>query len=417
MPRRSSPSCRTRPSRPLWLAWYHARIMAAIRLLAVLALAALFVPQAAFASTAISARTLVIYEPIAENTYLAGTDVTVAAPIGGDLVAAGGTLGMAAMVAGDATLAGGTVSVRRPVAGDLRIAGGQVTVEAPVSGDLLALGASITASSSAREVRLAGGQVHLEGAAGDVTIYGADVYLSGTIAGDVTVTASDKLSLADGTHITGTLRYNAPQQAGVPPGGAIDGGIEYTGSSPILPTNEEAKRFALAGAGVFFLVRVIAALVAAGLLAGLFPELTDRVAERTLGRSTRRFVLEALLGFGVIVAAPVLILLLLVSFVGIALAAIIAAGYVLLLLLSYLFAGILAGHALMRGVLKRTRITWRTAVLGMLALHLIGSIPWVGGIAVAVLTAASTGALVSIFYRFAFRRADALTLDTLEADA
>ena len=222
----------------------------------------------------------------------------------------------------------------------------------------------------------------------------------------MTVVASDRLSILPGTHIAGVLKYDAPAQAEIPADAVIAGGVTYTGSSSFLPTNEEAHRLAVAGLGVFFVVRIIALLVAAGLVAGLFPLLANAVAERALDSSLRRLVLLTLLGFAVVVAAPVLILLLLVSFVGTGVAILLGIFYALLLAFSYLFAGLLAGAALARGISKRRIVSWRDAVLGMLVLALVGAIPVLGGLVALILMLAAAGALISISYRFAFGRAE-----------
>jgi len=73
-------------------------------------------------------------------------------------------------------------------------------------------------------------------------------------------------------------------------------------------------------------------------------------------------------------------------------------------MLGYLYAGVLAGSALGRGLLKRERVTWKLALLGMLVLYLIGTVPVFGGLIAFVLFLASTGAIVAIAYRFAFGR-------------
>lgn len=376
--------------------------------LALIGLVLLLAPSAALASTVTSARTLVISEAPEGNGYYAGTDVTVVAPFTGDLCAAGGTLTVQAPIAGDVMLAGGSISINKAVAGDVRLVGGQVDIHAPIAGDLMIAAGSVIASTSAKDTHIAAGSVHLSGGSnGPVTIYGSDVTLSGIYNGDVKVVASDRLTLGAGTQVHGTLKYNAPQQAGIPPSAKIDGGVTYIGASSYLPTTEEAKKFAIAGAGVFFVVKVIAALIAAALLAGLFPAFAERVALETLGRSPSRFILLALLGFAVVVATPVFIVFLFASFVGIGIALVLSALYVLLLLSSYLYAGVLAGSALARGLFKRQsyRVSWRMTMVGMLVLYLIGIIPIIGIIVTLLLSAVSAGAILSLSYRFAFPKA------------
>ncbi len=369
-------------------------------------------PLSVSAATLTSARTVVVSEPVSENLYVAGSDVTLAAPLGGDLVASGATLSVSSSVAGDALLAGGTINVRKAVAGDVRAVGGEILVDGTIGGDLMAVAGTITASTTATDMHLLGATVRVSGSGGKVMVYGADVYLSGLLQGDVTVTASDKVFIAEGTQITGALKYDAPQQVVVPASAVIAGGVTYTGSSTFLPTNEEAKRFAIAGAGVLLVVRILAIVIAAGVVVGLFPQLALMVVERTLRRTPRKSALFALLGFATVVATPVLIMFLLISFVGFALAVLLAALYVLLLMLAYLYAGLIAGAALSRALFKKDRITWRTAVLGTVALYIVSSVPVLGPLVVCVLTSAALGALIAIAYRAGFSRAS----DPLEED-
>ncbi|KND47156.1 MAG: hypothetical protein AB199_01850 [Parcubacteria bacterium C7867-004] len=374
------------------------------------------IPLQAAAATLLSNRTLVVSEAPPGNAYLTGTDITVTVPLPADVAAFGGTLTLSAPVMGDALLVGGTVLASKAVAGDLRAAGAQITVTGPVTGDLMLAGGSVVASTSASDVHIIGGNVQLTGSGGPVTIYGADVILSGEFDGDVAIVASDSVTLGEGTVIHGALKYDAPQQAGIPVSAVIDNGVNYTGAATYLPTVEQAETFAIAGAGVLYVVKIIALLIAAGLLAGLFPLFTQTVADRAIARTPGRFILLALLGFAIVIATPVLIFLLLISFVGMAVAFMLAASYALLLLLGYVYAGIIAGSALSRGVLKRTDVSWKIALLGMLVLSVIGAIPVFGALVIFILFLAATGAIVSIGYTFAFGKQDVDDLADLSVE-
>lgn len=372
------------------------------RLCTAFLVAGLLAPAPLFAATIERARTLVVSAAPEGNMYLAGTDITVAAALPHDVLAAGGTITIAAPIAEDALLAGGTVRVEQSINGDARIAGGRVSVLAPVAGDLLVAGETVHIASTAKDTRVFGGTVRVAGG-NDVSILGATVELSGTFEGDVRVVASDRLTLADDTVITGTLSYDAPQQITVPASAKVPD-IAYTGSSSFLPTAEQAQTFALAGAGIFFLVRIFSVLIAAALLAGLFPFFTQRVADFALAQTPGRFPLTILLGFGVFIATPVLLFILFLSFVGSSAAIVLLLAYLLLAVMSYLFAGILAGAALGRALFKRKVVSWRIALLGMLVFFLVGTVPAVGGIVTLLLFLAALGAIVSITFQFAFSR-------------
>lgn len=341
------------------------------------------------------------------NAYLAGTEVRIVAPIIGDLLSLAGTLTVAAPVLGDVLALAGTIGFTNPVTGDVRAVGGHIRVDGDVDGDLALFGGVITVTGKVHEIQAAGGTVELRsGADGPVNVYGGNIVLAGEFNGDVRVVASDHVTLAEGTIIRGTFDYNAPQEAGIPASSVIEGGVNYVGSASFLPTAEEARTFAIAGLGVFFLVRLVAAILAAGLVAGLFPVFTNRVAEEAFTRSAKHSILLTILGFGVVVATPVLILLLVVSFVGIGIAALIGSVYLVLLLLAYLYAAILIGAAFMRTFMKRKEVTWKGAVLGMFVLGIIGLTPVLGALIAFFISCTALGSMLVLFYQFAFKKGE-----------
>jgi hypothetical protein len=303
------------------VAWYDRAMMRPLLLALLILGLSCTVPFPAQATTVLSGRTVTVSSSTPDNTYVAAGQVNVSTTTLADLCAAGGTITVSAPVNRDALLAGGTIDIQKPVAGNARIAGGRITVSDTIGGDLMAAGGFVTVTGKARNTIIGGGTVEVtNGSNGPVTIYGADVTLAGQFNGNVEVVASDKVTIAEGTSIHGTFKYNAPQQADIPVSAHIDSGVNYIGSAPYLPTVQQAKTFAIAGLWVFFFVQLAAAIVATGLIAGIFPLFTDRVVETALTRTVERFILLILLGFAAFVAIPVLILLLIISFVGIGVA-------------------------------------------------------------------------------------------------
>ena len=377
---------------------------------AVVAVALLLVITAPFVASASSfsaTRSLVVSETPEGNAYFASGSLTVAAPISGDLSAIGGAVSVSAPVTGDALIAGGTVQIQKPVTGDARLLGGSVSVSAPIGGDLVATaGTFAQTSGNAKSMFIVAGTARLlGGASGPVIVYGSDVYLSGNFTGDVRVVASNKLTIAPDTHIAGALRYEAPETAYVPTSASVVGGVTYTGAS-FLPSSKEAQALALAGAGVFLFVKVLGAIIAVGLLAGLFPIFSEAIATKVLRGTVRRFMLYALLGFGITVATPILVFLLALTFVGFAVALIIGSAYVLALMLAYCYAGVIAGAALRERIFKQRYFSWRYAVLGMLVLSVVHLVPIIGPLVFFVLWAVALGVLASYAYERAFDKDD-----------
>jgi hypothetical protein len=149
-------------------------------------------------------------------------------------------------------------------------------------------------------------------------------------------------------------------------------------------------------------VRILGALILAGLLAGLFPRLAEMVSKRVYTGSLRSILLTLLLGFAVISATPILLFVLAITFVGIGISILVSIAYVLLVVLSLMYAGILLGSVIANSYTDREEVLWRDGLFGMLILSLVMLIPIVGPIIVFLLTIFSAGALLLIFFNFAF---------------
>lgn len=371
---------------------------------------ALLLPAGVFAARApatfsANRSSLVVADASPGNVYELGASIVSTASVVGDLSAAGGSVVSAGPISGDALLAGGTVSERGPVAGDVRAVGGTINSEASIGGDLAAFGFSVTDSShpSGSVLIVAADASVLRGAAGPVTVYGNNVYLAGDFGDNVTVVATGRLALSASTTIAGKLSYEAPEPALIPSSVRVAGGVHYSNAS-YLPDAGTSKVLALAGIGIFLFVRVLGALIVAGLLAGLFPRLAEAVIERVHAPRVRSILLTTLLGFAILVAAPVLIVLLFLTFVGFGIGLLLFMLYGLLALLGVLYAGILLGGLIARRFFRRTEVLWRDGVIGMLAFSLIALVPVVGPIVVVLFTTFATGALLQIFFNFAFPR-------------
>ncbi|MBI2037036.1 MAG: hypothetical protein HYT14_01590 [Candidatus Liptonbacteria bacterium] len=350
-------------------------------------------------------RSLIAASSSPGNAFLAGVSVVSTAPVAGDLSAIGGSIVAAAPVQGDGLLFAGSISSRAAVAGDLRAVGGSVAIEGPVAGDLVAFGFSVRAAGRAQgSVFIIAADIMLsDGAAGPVVLYGNDISLAGNFAGDVTVAATGRLSLAEHTIIGGTLSYEAPEPALIPASATIRGGVTYTNAS-YLPDAGTSRILALVSIGFFLFTRILGALILAGLLAGLFPRLAEEVARRAYAQRPGSILLTMFLGFAILVATPVLIILLTLTFVGMGLALLLLILYALLVLCALLYAGILLGSMLARRFTKREVVLWHDGMLGMLALSLVALVPFFGLAVVLILSLFSAGALLLVFFQFAFPR-------------
>jgi len=377
--------------------------------LLLIALALVLLPASASATDASAtfsaARSLVVASSSPGNAYAAGMSVVVTAPVAGDLTATGGSIVVAAPVQGDELLVAGSVDARARVGGDLRVFGGSITIDESVAGDIIAFGFSV------RSIGHAAGSVFIgaadatvtNGASGPVTVYGNNVSLAGDFLDDVTIVASGRLTLAASTTIAGALSYQAPEPAAILDSVIVAGGITYTNAS-YLPDPGTSRILGFASIGFFLFARILGALILAGLLAGLFPRLAEALVERVYEEHPRSVLLTMLLGFAVLVATPILLLLLSLTFVGFGIALLLFILYSLLAFLSVMYAGIFLGGMLVRRFVHRETTVWHDGVVGMLTLSLVALVPSVGMLAVFLLMTFAAGALLQLFFSFAFPR-------------
>ena len=341
------------------------------------------------------------------NAYVAGASVVLTAPVAGDLAAIAGSLVTAAPVGGDDLLLGGSISSRASVGGDVRAAGGSITVAGPVAGDLFAVGFTVQDNGRVGgSVFIIGANTTLaNGAAGPVTLYANNVSLSGVFAGDVHISAIGHIALTPGTVIRGKLVYDAPERAVIPATASVLGDVVYTNTS-YLPDTNASQVLAFASLGFFIIVRIIGALLLAGLLAGLFPIFAEGLAEEIALMRTRSIFLTTLLGFAIVVATPIVIGVLSLTFVGIGLAFLLLTLYILFVMLAFLYAGITVGALLTRRFMHREQILWHDGVLGMTLVSIIGLMPMIGGWVLALLVFFVLGVLLRFFFVFAFSHDD-----------
>lgn len=315
--------------------------------------------------------------PIDHDVYLAGSSVELRGPVDGDAVLAGGRVTTDGDIAGGVIAAGGTVEVRGTVRRSVRIAGGDVTSAAQVGRDLTAAGGTVTL---ARESRVAGGawiagaHVAVNGDIGkDLSVIGADIAVSGTIGGDAHL-SGHWITIGPSAVIHGHLTYESDAEAEIAPGAHIDGGVtrgEWTG-------HREA-RTVMHAAGYAAKILLALGLLAAGLLFILvFPGYSLNAA-RVIGL---RPLASLGLGFALLIATPVAVLIAMVSMLGAILGLVVLAAYFISLLLAMLTTAIFLGDTVLR-LLGRGPLTGfgrrlGALMLGVVALIILSGVPFLG---------------------------------------
>ena len=314
------------------------------------------------------------------DRFVAGCPVSVVLPVAGDLLAAGCNVDVLAEVGGDVVAMGGNVRLAAPVKQGVYAAGGRVSIDAPVQRNVRIAGGRVELGPNANiagNVTVGGGKVEIDGAIGGYLQVGAgSVRINGPVTGDVELGAGE-VELGPNARIEGKLRYASGEEVRRDPAAQVRGGVERIERGERWPAAHRWRGGARHRLGWVWSVGLLAI---AAILAAALPQFYGRVEET----ARTRWALSLLVGFVVLVCAPVAALIAAITVIGIPLALLTIALYLMLLLVGYVSAGIALGEIALRRwhVERAAKHGWRiaAAVLAMLVLSLLGRLPFVGGL-------------------------------------
>jgi len=336
-------------------------------------------------------------QEIGSNFFSAGGMLNLTEPVAGDAFLAGGHVSVAAEIKGYLIVAGGEVSVGGNLGDDLYAAGGNVKLDALVAGNARIAGGDIAigpATVVAGALSLTGASIEFDGEAHDsLRASGASVRINGVVHGDATVRA-EEIDIGPETRIDGRLIVRGTSQPKVPEGAVIAGGIEFHKVSPHRWFDGTGHTLRTVAHGLGAVLGFFGVFLAGALFLFVFPGLSSRAA-RSVGREPLKSIG---LGFAVLVCAPVFAVMLLITVIGIPLALLLVPLYVLLLFLGWVTTALFLGEqgrALLRGA-KPAGTGGRLVALflALVALWLLGRIPYVGGWITFLALLAGIGALV-----------------------
>jgi cytoskeletal protein CcmA (bactofilin family) len=364
-------------------------------LVALVLLVALAVPQSAHAMTLRQGDSVVIgkAETIDDDVYAFGATVQIDGTINGDVVAAGQSVIVTGKVTGSVFAAGQTVRITGSVGGSVRASGADVQVDGAVSRDVLASGATVTLGSAGtigRDAALAGSTVTIGSSVGrNADIAAATARLDAPVEGKLGVDAQS-ITLGSGAKIGGDFEYwsNAkPSVAGSVAGATIPHASRSTGQG------QQQSRSLVSGAIGW--IQGLVGWVIFGLLALLvmpvaFADASARVIDKpwpSLG-----------IGFGVMAVPPMLALpvLLLTIFIGGWWIAFAAMAVWFVLLCAGFVAGVLAVGTLIGRRMSSVPSAMIAMLIGLVVVHLIGAVPFVGWLVTLAATMVGTGALAAL---------------------
>lgn len=266
------------------------------------------------------------------------------------LEAFGGSVVVRGTVTGDVSAVGGDIRIENTgqVDGDLEAAGGSVTIAGTVDGDVDVGAGSFTVTES--------GTV-----GGTVTAGAGSATIDGTLESDAEIGA-ETIRLGESASIAGDLRYGGDLEGNTD---AVAGEIQEDASLgvDVAPTIQPFASW------LFTAYAFAVNLLLGAVLLALFPRFSDAVADRVATGPLR----SGLVGLGVLVGIPLLLIALAITVVGIPLSVVGGFAFALLLWIGVIYGRFAVAAWLLSLVGLGNR--WLALVVGLLAGALLSRLP------------------------------------------
>jgi hypothetical protein len=280
-----------------------------------------------------SGNTISIDTPIADDVFAAGNMVSINAPVN------------------SAVVAGGTVNINAPVKGDVIAAGGQVYVNSDVGGKVVAAGGNVNLGGNiGTNLVAAGGLVSIHPGktiARDALIGGGDVFNSGRVNGTLTVHSNNFTNSGSA------------------------GRVDFYKTENRAPQSDENRGqfniFALLSIIGYFILGLILVKFAPGIFAAVDSEIRSST------------LLKTILGFVLIIASFIAVLLVAITMVGLPIALISS----LLILAALMLSGTFVSFSLGKWIFERAKMKQGDLilfVLGFVILNVLFLLPYIGGL-------------------------------------
>jgi cytoskeletal protein CcmA (bactofilin family) len=279
-------------------------------------------------------------EQITDSLYTAANTTTVAGRVSGDVIATGKNLTITGRVDGGVNALVINADISGIVGGSVRVGGGDVTISGQVLGDVLVASGSLEITktgSVSGDVLLESGSLEVNGpVSGKIKGNASDVTINAPVSGGVDV-VTKSISLGSLAKIAGGLDYTSPDSVDSAPGAAVSGVTKHTTSDRLYP-GSDIKAWLFSP-----LFRLLSLLVTGVVFVVVFPGMAAAGAD-----GIRRSPLIALLlGIVMTFVAPIAIVLVGVTIIGLPAALLGIAGLAIVLYLSQVFAGLAIGRWLL----------------------------------------------------------------------
>ncbi len=334
------------------------------------------------------------------NLYTGGENVIINSAVLGDLFAAGGSVNLTAPVEEDFFAASGNVTVSGEISGDARIVGGNIVINAPIKGDLLVAGGTVSFGQNGSvggDLWIGGGVVNLTSpVAGNVRIGGGEIFINNSILGELNVLADEQLTFGPSAVVLNKINYSGAKDPVLESGSQV-GNIERDLSTAY---GERDKNNLM---NIYAFLKIIILLITALLMWKFLRKDTSKL----ITKSSEKFWVNFGVGLLGLIVIPIISLLLLITIVGMAISFILMLIYVLFIIIASVGSLFLMGMYIEK-LLKakkaedetetvvHTELNTGTLLWGVLAMLVLGFIPYLGSVVTFVFFLVVFGGIIQV---------------------
>ena len=331
----------------------------------------------------------------------------------GSTVKIGGSVDVRDEMTGQLLAAAGSTNIEGRINGGAIITAGRINIAGTVQDDVLAVSGAFTLWPQGQiggDLRLASGDAEISGAVGgDLVVAAGSVIVAGQIGGDIR-TLAGKVIVLPGAVIGGRIVTRGPGTIDVSPDARVLGGSVPEQQQQQRRRENRSLPQTLIGGTIMFALLQLPVVGLGTLMVGLlFLAVFPQFAEAASGVARTQMGLSVVAGFLVLAAAPITVVILAVTILGLPLAALIGVTLMLLLVVSYGVGTV----TLVSAVWQRFRVGgasglslppgfWRRALylfVGLAVLSFLSHVPMAGWLAFWGPTLVGFGALIIEMWR------------------
>jgi len=333
-------------------------------------------------------------EIINNDYYTAGETVILHSTVNGDMAAAGGKIAIESPVSQDLALVGGNISLDSEIGDDVRMAGGDLSINSIIKGDLIVAGGNIRISEKGfvgGDFIFGGGNIVIDGQMnGNMIGAGGQVLINNEIKGNVRLIGVDQVHFGPKGKVMGDFTYRSRQPSAEVTEKTVLGKINHTARE--IPIKKGDIRHILlsilAGFSIFGLLALLfSGLILLWLLRNLLIYSALRGYEKNFGSLG--------IGFLAVFVAPIAILIIMITGIGLPLSFAFLLAWFLLLFLGKVVGVFAVGLRLVSADNKSSFLRiYGAFALGAFIYTILGLIPVAGWILRLLLCIFGVGALV-----------------------